>query len=144
MRLYLFFFFFKQKTAYEVRISDWSSDVCSSDLNAFALPGGYVYITRGLMALANSEAELAGVMGHEIGHVTARHTAQRYSQAILANIGMMGVAIATGSGALANLAGSGAQLYLQSYSRDQEFEADTLGVRYISRATRSEEHTSEL
>src|SRR3546814_5530768 len=106
-------------------------------------------------------------MGHEIGHVTARHTAQRYSQAMLANIGMMGVAIATGSGALANLAGSGAQLYLQSYSRDQEFEADTLGVRYISRATyepqamasflgslaadsrldaelRSEEHTSEL
>src|SRR3546814_3647647 len=74
-------------------------------------------------------------MGHEIGHVTARHTAQRYSQAMLANIGMMGVAIATGSGALANLAGSGAQLYLQSYSRDQEFEADTLGVRYISRAT---------
>src|SRR3546814_10142634 len=74
-------------------------------------------------------------MGHEIGHVTARHTAQRYSQAMLANIGMMGVAIATGSGALANLAGSGAALYLQSYSRDQEFEADTLGVRYISRAT---------
>ncbi len=104
-------------------------------VNAFALPGGYVYITRGLMTLANSEAELAGVIGHEIGHVTARHSAQRYSQSMLANIGMMGVAIATGSSALANLAGGGAQLYLQSYSRDQEFEADTLGVRYISRAT---------
>ncbi len=104
-------------------------------VNAFALPGGYVYITRGLMTLANSEAELAGVVGHEIGHITARHTAQRYSQAMLANIGAMGIGIFTGSGALANLAGSGAQLYLQSYSRDQEFEADTLGVRYISRAT---------
>jgi predicted Zn-dependent protease len=104
-------------------------------VNAFALPGGYVYITRGLMALANSEAELAGVIGHEIGHVTARHTAQRYSQAMLANIGLMGLAVATGSSALANLAGVGASAYLQSYSRDQEFEADLLGVRYISRAT---------
>lgn len=104
-------------------------------VNAFALPGGYVYVTRGLLALANSEAEIAGVIGHEIGHVTARHSAQRYSQAVLANIGMMGVAIATGSGALANLAGSGAAIYLQSYSRDQEYEADILGVRYLSRAT---------
>jgi len=104
-------------------------------VNAFALPGGYVYITRGLLALANSEAEVAGVLGHEIGHVTARHSAQRYSQAMLANIGLMGVAIATGSSALANLAGAGASVYLQSYSRDQEYEADILGVRYISRAT---------
>lgn len=104
-------------------------------VNAFALPGGYVYVTRGLLALANNEAEIAGVIGHEIGHVTARHSAQRYSQAMLANIGLMGVAIATGSGALANIAGAGAQVYLQSYSRDQEFEADLLGVRYLSRAT---------
>jgi predicted Zn-dependent protease len=104
-------------------------------VNAFALPGGYVYITRGLMALANSEAEVAGVLGHEIGHVTARHSAQRYSQAMLANIGLMGVAIATGSSAIANVAGAGASVYLQSYSRDQEYEADVLGVRYISRAT---------
>src|SRR3546814_10783997 len=77
-------FFFKQKTAYDMRISDWSSDVCSSDLeipftftvldsdvvNAFALPGGYIYVTRGLLALANSEAEMAGVLAHEISHVT--------------------------------------------------------------------------
>ncbi len=104
-------------------------------VNAFALPGGYVYITRGLLALANSEAEVAGVLGHEIGHVTARHTAQRYSQSVLANIGLIALAIGTGSEALANLAGSGAAAYLQSYSRDQEYEADLLGVRYISRAT---------
>lgn len=56
-------------------------------VNAFALPGGYVYVTRGLMALASDEAELAGVLAHEIGHVTARHTAQRYSQSVLAAIG---------------------------------------------------------
>ena len=54
-------------------------------VNAFALPGGYVYITRGLLALADNEAEMAGVLAHEIGHVTARHTAQRYSQAMATN-----------------------------------------------------------
>ena len=57
-------------------------------VNAFALPGGYVYITRGLLAVAETEAEMAGVLAHEIGHITARHSAQRYSQAMAANIGM--------------------------------------------------------
>ncbi|MEX0697413.1 MAG: M48 family metalloprotease [Dongiaceae bacterium] len=104
-------------------------------VNAFALPGGYVYVTRGLVALADNEAELAGVVAHEIGHVAARHSAQRYSQAVLAQIGLVGLGLATGSGALVDLAGAGAAVYLQSYSRDQEFEADTLGVRYLSRAT---------
>ena len=56
-------------------------------VNAFAIPGGYVYVTRGLMALANTEAELAGVVGHEIGHVTARHSAQRVTQQTLAGLG---------------------------------------------------------
>jgi len=102
-------------------------------VNAFAIPGGYIYVTRGLLALANNEAELAGVMAHEIGHITARHSAQRYSQSVLAQIGLIGLGVATGSSALVNLAGTGAQVYLQSYSRDQEFEADTLGVRYLSR-----------
>jgi predicted Zn-dependent protease len=103
-------------------------------INAFALPGGYVHVTRGLLALANSEAELAGVLAHEIGHVTARHSAQRHSQSVLAQIGVGVVGILTGSRELANLAGSGAGLYLRSYSRDQEFQADTLGVRYLKRA----------
>ena len=57
-------------------------------MNAFALPGGYIYITRGLLALAENEAEVAGVLAHEIGHVTARHSAQRYSTAMATNIGL--------------------------------------------------------
>ena len=104
-------------------------------VNAFALPGGYVYVTRGLMALAGNEAELAGVIAHEIGHVAARHQAQRYSHAVLANLGLIGLGLATGSGELMNAASVGAAAVLQSYSREEEFEADELGVRYLSRAT---------
>ena len=102
-------------------------------VNAFALPGGYVYVTRGLMALANSEAELAGVVAHEIGHVTGRHTAQRYSQAVAASIGVNILSILVDNPALSNLAGTGAQLYLLGFSRDQELEADRLGIRYLAR-----------
>jgi len=103
-------------------------------INAFALPGGYVYVTRGVLALASDEAELAGVLAHEIGHVTARHAAQRYSQQIVAGLGAavlgtVGVATDLGERAAENLAA-----VLQSYSRDQEFEADTLGIRYLGRA----------
>ena len=104
-------------------------------VNAFAVPGGYIYITRGLLALANNEAEVAGVLSHEIGHIVARHSAQRYSEGMLAQIGVIGLGILTGSQGLTNLAGYGAQAWLQSYSRDQEFQADQLGVRYLSRAS---------
>ena len=107
-------------------------------VNAFALPGGYVYITRGLLAIAEDEAEVAGVLGHEIGHVTARHTAQRYSAAMATNIGLqvLGVigSIAGVPGGAGQLASLGAQIALQSYSREQELESDMLGVRYIARA----------
>jgi predicted Zn-dependent protease len=109
-------------------------------VNAFALPGGYVYVTRGLMALANSEEELAGVLAHEIGHVTARHAAERVSQAqtvgILGTLGTIGALILGGeaAGQLAqNIFGAGGQLYLLSYSRDQEYEADEIGIRYLYR-----------
>ncbi|MDA1091362.1 MAG: M48 family metalloprotease [Proteobacteria bacterium] len=107
-------------------------------VNAFALPGGYVYITRGLLALAGNEAEMAGVLAHEIGHVTARHTAQRYSTAQATNFGLvllgaLGSAAGVPSG-VGRLAGLGAQAALQSYSREQELEADRLGVRYLTRA----------
>ncbi len=95
-------------------------------VNAFALPGGYVYISRGLMALAESEAELAGVLGHELGHVVARHGAQRASKATVA--GLLGGLL--GGGISQSLGG----LYLRGFSRDQELEADRLGVRYIKRA----------
>ena len=102
-------------------------------VNAFALPGGYVYVTRGLVALANSEAELAGVLAHEIGHVTARHTAQRYNRAIATSMGATILDAWVGGGATSQLIGLGAQLYLASYSRAQETEADVLGIRYLRR-----------
>lgn len=100
-------------------------------VNAFALPGGYIYVTRGLLALAGDEAELAGVLAHEIGHVTARHAAQRYSQSVVAAgvTTLLGVVV----GDLAEIAQLGAAAYLQSYSRDQEFQSDELGVRYLTK-----------
>ena len=102
-------------------------------VNAFALPGGYVYITRGLLALADNEAEVAGVLAHEIGHVTARHSAERYGNTVAAGVAATIVGVLVG-GPAAQAAGGAAGLALQSYSRDQEFEADMLGVRYLSRA----------
>ena len=109
--------------------------------NAFALPGGYVYVTRGLLGLANDEAELAGVLAHEIGHVTARHSAQRITQAQYGQLGAIGAAVLGGillGGQGAQVAGQAAQTaalgWVQGYSREQEFEADQLGVRYLSRA----------
>ena len=102
-------------------------------VNAFALPGGYVYITRGLLALASNEAELAGVLAHEIGHVVARHSAQRYSRGVLTQILAGGLSAAIGNGA-GDVIGMGANAYMQSFSREHEFEADKLGVRYLSRA----------
>jgi predicted Zn-dependent protease len=106
-------------------------------VNAFALPGGYVYLTRGLLALAENEAEMAGVLAHEIGHITARHSAQRYSTAQATNIGLtvLGVlgsvaGLPSGIGQVASL---GANAAIQGYSRGQELQADMLGVRYMTR-----------
>lgn len=103
-------------------------------VNAFALPGGYIYISRGLIALANNEAELAGVISHEIGHVTGRHAAARMSQGALAGLGAAIFSAAMGSDAVGQLANAGSDLYIKSYSRGQEHEADDLGVRYLARA----------
>lgn len=102
-------------------------------INAMALPG-HVYVTRGLLALANSEAELAGVIGHEIGHVFERHTAQRVSRGNLAQLGAIGAAILTGDEDVAQIAGAAGQLYLLKFSRSQEYEADQVGVRLLARA----------
>lgn len=101
-------------------------------INAFALPGGYIYISRGLISLAENEAELAAVLGHEIGHVTARHSAQRYSKSVLTGVGatLLGIVVGGPAGDLANYAG---QAYIASYSRDHEMEADMLGIRYMAK-----------
>ncbi len=108
-------------------------------VNAFALPGGYVYVTRGLLVLAQNEAELASVLAHEIGHVTARHTAQRYSTAMATNIGLTGLGILGGvfgvPTGVGRIISTGAQMAIQKYSQGQEMEADLLGVRYMSRAS---------
>ena len=108
----------------------------SKEVNAFALPGGYIYITRGLMAYLKSEAELAAVLGHEIGHVTARHSVRQYSASQFANIGLLlGAAFIPGmnqaSGQLAQLFGTA---LLRGYGREHELEADRLGAEYLARA----------
>ena len=103
-------------------------------VNAFALPGGYVYVTRGLLALAGSEAELAGVIAHEVGHVTARHSANRAGNSILANLGLTVLGIVTGNEIVSKVGQLGAFAVLQSHSREDEFEADQRGVRYLMRA----------
>lgn len=103
-------------------------------VNAFALPGGYVYVTRGILAVANDEAELAGVLGHEIGHITARHQAARYSQGVLTTLGATLIGAAVGDANITRALGVGNNLYMSSYSRDQESEADMLGIRYLDRA----------
>lgn len=103
-------------------------------VNAFALPGGYVYVTRGTLAVANSEAELAAVLGHEIGHVAARHQAARYSQGMLTQLGATVLSAAIGVPAASQAIGLGSNLYMSSYSRDQETQADQLGVRYLSKS----------
>jgi predicted Zn-dependent protease len=106
--------------------------VINSDVvNAFAVPGCYIYITRGLLAIMNSEDELASVLGHEVGHVVADHAARRQNAATLTGLGALAVGILTRSGDLANLAGQAGQLYTLNYSRDQEYESDDLGVRYL-------------
>lgn len=122
-------------TVTEKRDEPWQVTVLNSPMvNAFALPGGYVYITRGLLALANNEAEVAGVLAHEVGHVIARHGVQRQSRAT--GMGILGAiaGILTQSADVARLGQTMGGLFLADYSRDQEYEADELGVKYLGLA----------
>lgn len=108
--------------------------VDSADVNAFALPGGYIYITRGLLAYLNSEAELAAVLGHELGHVTARHSVRQHSAATATGLVGAVLAGATGvraAGDLANVAGTA---LVRGYGREHELEADRLGAEYLARS----------
>ena len=132
----------KLQAVSELSEEKFTFTLLNSDIvNAFALPGGYVYISRGLMALAENEAEIAGVLAHEIGHVTARHSAQRHTRGTGAQIGVAAVSIVAGIFGGSNLAkaaqqvsGTVAQGVLAGYSREQEFQSDELGVRYLTRA----------
>ena len=103
-------------------------------VNAFAVPGGYVYLTRGLLALAGNEAEIAGVLAHEIAHITARHGARRQTKGTLASLGLAVLGAVTDNPALVNLGRVGAHAVLSAYSRKEEHEADEIGVTYLSRA----------
>ena len=108
--------------------------VDSPIVNAFALPGGWVYFTRGILAHFNSEAELAGVMGHEIGHVVARHGAEQMSKAQLASIGLgIGSLVSEKFNQWSGLAETGLGLIFLSYGRNQESESDRLGVEYSTK-----------
>ena len=104
-------------------------------VNAFAMPGGYIYITRGILAHLNSEAQLAGVLGHEIGHVTHRHSAERLTQQQLYGLGL-GVASTVSQTVrrYGDLAQQGLGLLFLKYSRDDERQADELGVAYSAAA----------
>lgn len=109
--------------------------------NAFAIPGGYVYVTRQLMALMNDEAELAAVLGHEVGHVAAQHAQRRQQTAQRNAIGGALLQVLTGAllgdsafaGLLQKGIGTGSQLLTLKFSRTQEYEADDLGIRYLAR-----------
>ncbi|PHR15322.1 MAG: peptidase M48 Ste24p [Sphingopyxis sp.] len=123
--------------------SDFTVTLLNSPVNnAFAIPGGYVYLTRQLMALMNDEAEMAGVLGHEVGHVAARHSEKRQKAAtrnsILGILGQIGSQVLLGDSAIGRLGqqvfGTGSQLLTLKYSRKQEYEADDLGIRYLGSA----------
>jgi predicted Zn-dependent protease len=104
-------------------------------VNAFAMPGGYIYVTRGILVHLDSEAQLAGVLGHEIGHVTARHTANRMTQQQLTGLGLgLASAFSPSVARYGQLAQQGLQLMFLKYSRDDETQADQLGVAYATAA----------
>jgi predicted Zn-dependent protease len=113
----------------------WSFKVVDDPtVNAFALPGGFIYITRGILTHLTDEAELASVLGHEIGHVTGRHSVERISKAQLAGIGLgIGAVLSPELRDFGDLAQMGLGLLFLKYSRDDERQADELGLRYLLR-----------
>ena len=107
--------------------------VNSDVVNAFAVPGCYIYVTRGLVAIVTSEAELASVLGHEVGHIVGRHAQRQQRRSIWRTLGVIAVSV-TGSERLTRLASQAGQYFGLRYSRKQEYEADDLGVGYLKDA----------
>lgn len=105
----------------------------SPQVNAFAVPGGYVYITRGMLAYLGSEAELCGVLGHELGHITARHGVKQYSKSQVTNILTTVASILIGNRQLANLSQIASTAILRGFGREAELEADRVGAEYIAK-----------
>ena len=114
----------------------WSFTVLDNPaINAFAVPGGYIYVTRGILAYLGDEAELAGVLGHEIGHVTARHASQQYSRQATGGIGLALLSIFVPQTApFADLSSMGLGMLFLKYGRDDELESDRLGMEYAAQA----------
>lgn len=129
----------RDELAYEFKIVD------SPVINAFAVPGGYVYFTRGIMAHFNNEAEFAGVLGHEIGHITARHSAKQQSKAMLAQVGLIaGMVISPEFAQFADVAGQGVGLLFLKFGRDAERQSDRLGVEYSAKIGYDAEEMAEF
>lgn len=124
----------------------WTFHILDDPLvNAFATPGGYIYITRGILGHFNSEAELVSVLGHEIGHVTARHSVEQLSQQQLAQLGLGVAAIASEDfRPYAGLAAAGLQVLFLKFSRDDERQADDLGLRYMINAGYAPEEMAKV
>jgi predicted Zn-dependent protease len=143
--------FIRQKGLEMARIShrpnlNWTFRVLDSDvINAFAVPGGYVYFTRGILAAMNNEAQFAGVLGHEIGHVTARHSVGQQTKGILTQLGVMAAVIANKQVAqFAEQLSQGAQLLMMSFSRADESQSDELGVEYSSKIGYNASHMADF
>ena len=114
-------------------------------VNAFAVPGGYVYMTRGILSYLNDEAELAGVLGHEIGHIASRHSAKQYSRAQLAQLGLgLGSVISSDFRQFAQIAQFGVGMLFLRFSRDNERQADDLGVEYSTKASYDPTHMANF
>lgn len=122
----------------DTRGLEWHFSIVNSmDINAFAIPGGFIYVNRGLIERAQNLSQVAGVIGHEIGHVTKRHSVKQMQKSKGANIGVLGICIFTnmcGSQTGQAMIGLGTEAAMASFSRADEDEADAAGIVYVTRA----------
>jgi predicted Zn-dependent protease len=116
----------------------------SEEINAFALPGGYIYVTRGIMAYLDSEAELAGVLGHEIGHVTARHSVRQQAGQFASDLLSVLIAATTGQSSLGSLSQQLSTGLIRGYGREHELEADRLGAEYLHKTSYDPDNMLEV